>query len=469
MKNKASLAIFSIIISLSLALAPVSTASAISTGFSTSITYQNIGSDIAHVTILYYADGKTEATSIVQPDLAVGASQTVSLANLAPATIGTRGAVVIKSDMEIAVLTTQVPTPTTIKGRGLASATSSGSSQIWLPNLRKASNGTQVLSIQNLDSAVADIKLTFYGGASPVSVEKKNIPAGGSAYIDLAEVTGLTIPFIGTAQVVTAQSGSTTPGKISGMALHSFGTATEVYATESISTGGNKLYMPLALCYGMGGMSTSYYVFNTDATQSAIVTVLYSSGKLETATLPAHGQRYFNACTPTGTVSGYSGSAVITTNGPAILAVGNIKSNGMAATFTGQAVGGKKLALPVALYSTANYANGQKSRTTISVMNLGSSLAAGAVKARYYGRDGTLVGTVSFPAFASGSRIDTSAAQLGTAGAEFGYYSNGVNGGSVIIEGLSGSSLVAVAWVVNVAGPGLYSGETYNAIITAGQ
>lgn len=469
MKKKASLSIFSILLCLSLALAPVSNASAISTGFSTSITYQNIGSEIAHVTILYYADGKTEPTSIAQPDLAVGASQTVTLSKLDPTTAGTRGAVVIKSDMEIAVVTSHIPTVTTVKGRGMAAAASSGSPQLWLANIRKVTGGSQPLSIQNLDNAAADIKLTFYGGASPVSIEKKNIPAGGSAYIDLVDVASLPNLYYGTALVTATQSGSTAPGKISGMGLYSFGTTNDVYATESISTGANKLFLPLALCYGMGGMSTSYYVFNTDATQSASVTVRYSNGKLETATLPARSQRFFNACTPTGTVSGYSGSAVITTNGPAVLAVGLIKLSGMAATFTGQAVGGKKLALPIAQYSTANYINGQKSRTTISVMNLGSSLAVGAVKARYYGRDGTLVGTVSFPAFATGTRIDTSAAQLGAAGAEFGYYSDGVNGGSVMIEGPSGSSLIAVAWVVNVAGAGLYSGETYNAIITSGQ
>jgi len=65
--------------------------------------------------------------------------------------------------------------------------------------------------------------------------------------------------------------------------------------------------------------------------------------------------------------------------------------------------------------------------------------------------------------------LDTNPSQLGTAGAEFGYYADGNDGGSVVIDGPVGSSLIAVAWTTRVAGTSLYTGETYNAIGFSGQ
>ena len=199
-----------------------------------------------------------------------------------------------------------------------------------------------------------------------------------------------------------------------------------------------------------------------------LVTVTYNSGKFESQSLTSRTGRYFNACTPKSTVSGYSGYATIKSNGPLILAKGVIKNLGVSATFMGQSTGADKLAFPYASYSASQYTTGQRSRTTISVMNLGGNLAAGAVKAKYFGKDGKLIGTYTFPAFASGVRIDTNAAQLGAAGAEFGYYSDGTTGGSVLLEGPAGSSLMAVGFVLNVVSSGVYSGEMYNGISPVG-
>jgi|GEM_PF-3883264 len=443
---------------------PVGSVTAASPTYTTSITYQNIGSDIAHVTITYIPDGGLDPVALVQPDLPIGASQTVILSNLDPATASTRGSIQIKSDVEIAILSSQVPVNTTIIGRGLSTASQAGSSQAWLPNLQKASGVITVLALQNQDTVAADFKLIFYGGTSPVVVEKTAIPAGASTYVDLTELTALGASYSGTALVQSTQTGTTNPGRVSGVSLISTGISTEVFATESIASGGNKLFMPLALCYGMGGMSTTYYVFNTDASQSTTVSVAYSNGKIDTANIPARTGRFFNACSPSGVLSGYSGSAIISSTGPGILSVGRIKLLGMAATFVGQSGGASRLALPSAIYSTAGYSSGQKYRTQIIVMNLGSNLAAGTVKAKFYGKDGALAGTYSFPAFAANTRQDVNAAKLGAVGAEFGYYNDGSSGGSMVIEGPAGSSLMAIAWQTRVAGSGTFAGDAYNAI-----
>jgi hypothetical protein len=464
MKTTALRVIASAILCLLIWSLPLGSAAAASPAFTTSITYQNIGSDVAHVTITYIPDGGVDPVALTQPDLPIGASQTVILSSLDPSTAGSRGSVRIKSDVEIAILASQVPVSTTIVGRGLSTASQAGSSQAWLPYLAKAAGVSTMLALQNQDVTDADLRVTFYGAASPVVVERLAIPAGASTYIDLADISALGTSYTGTALVTAVQSGTTNPGRVNGSALTSTGVSTEVFSTESVAAGGSKLYMPLALCYGMGGMSTTYYVFNTDASQSANVLVTYSGGKTDTANLPALSGRSFNACTPSGVLAGYSGSAVITSSGPGLIAVGRIKLLGMAATFYGQASGASRLAIPSAIYSTAGYSGGQKYRTQITVMNLGANLAAGAVKAKFYGKDGALIGTYSLPAINNGSRQDVNAAKIGSAGAEFGYYSDGSIGGSVVIEGPAGSSLMAVAWQTRVAGSGTYAGEAYNAI-----
>jgi hypothetical protein len=464
MKTPAFRVIALFLLSLTAWMLPVGSVLAASPAYTTSITYQNIGSDVAHVTITYIPDGSSDPVALTQPDLPIGASQTVILSNLDPSTASTRGSVRIKSDVEIAILASQVPVNTTVIGRGMSAASQAGSSQAWLPNLSKAAGVTTVLALQNQDAVPADLKVTFYGGTSPVVVDKLAIPAGASTYLDLADISALGTSFNGTALIQSTQTGTSSPGRVSGVSLISTGISTEVYATESIASGGNTLYMPLALCYGMGGMSTTYYVFNTDASQPATVSVAYSNGKTDTASIAALSGRSFNACSPSGVLSGYSGSAVISSNGPGILAVGRIKLLGMAATFVGQSSGTSRLALPSALYSTAGYSSGQKYRTQVIVMNLGSNLAAGAVKAKFYGKDGALIGTYTFPAFAANSRQDVNATKLGSSGAEFGYYSDGSSGGSMVIEGPAGSSLMALAWQTRVAGSGTYAGDAYNAI-----
>ena len=468
MKKPSWLYIWSLTLIMSMILFPVTPAFAAGTGFTTTITYQNVGLDIAHITILYYPEGQSIPISIARPDLPIGASAMVSIGSLDTSPASFKGSAVIKSDVEVAVVMTQIPTTVSVKARPMASATTKGSASVWLLNIVKVTGTTAIISVQNLDNSPANIKFTFYGGANPVTLSNNNIPAGGSAYANLAEVIDLPNLFVGSVLVESIRAGSNTPGKITGMALYSAGTATGASATESLTGGGTKIYMPVAMCYAMGGMSSSYYIFNTDPAQSATVTVTYNSGKFETQTLTSRSGRYFNACIPKGTAAGYSGYATIKSNSPLILAVGIIKLVGMSATFAGQSIGAEKLAFPYAMYSTSSYSTGQRSRTNISVMNLGGNLAAGTVKAKYYGKDGKLIGTYSFPAFASGVKIDTNAAQLGASGAEFGYYADGTSGGSVMLEGPAGSSLMAVGWVMNVASTGVYSGEMYNGIPPVG-
>ena len=249
MKKSKWMFFWSLIICLSLVLIPITPVSAAGTGFTTTITYQNVGLDVAHVTVLYYPEGQTTPISISRPDLPVGASATISIGNLETTPASFRGSAVIKSDVEVAVLMTQIPTTVTLKARPMAGAATQGSPNIWLLAIHKVAGETSLLSVQNLDNSPANIKFTFYGGTTPVSISKNNIPTGGSSYINLFDVSGLADGYSGAVFVESVRSGGSTAGKIAGVYLTSLGTATDGNATESQSSASSKIYMPVAMCY----------------------------------------------------------------------------------------------------------------------------------------------------------------------------------------------------------------------------
>ncbi len=427
--------------------------------FSSSITYQNIGNEIAHITLLVYPEGESTPITISRPDLAKGASATVSVGSLGTAT-GFRGSAVVKSDVPLAILSTQIPTNTSLKIRPMTVGFSTGSPDIWFLYVNR---NTTVLSVQNLLKVPSNFKLTFYGTMSPVTVTKTNIPAGGSLYFPVASVTELPSDFSGVVHVKSTTVAIPLAGKIAGTQLNVNTDGSLGHSTEAVTQMSTKLFMPIAMCNTSGATSSIYYVFNPDPTESTTVTVTYNSGKSEKKTLAPLTRSWFSACGPANTTQGYSGSAKITSSPASVMAFGYIKGNVLAGSFTGQAFGSNRLAVPFANYSTSYFTNGQRHRTVISVMNLGASLASGTVKVLYYDKTGKLSGTHTLGTLASGAKVDSTAA-LAKAGAEFGYYSDGSSGGSAIIQGPAGANLMAVAFIKTTIASSKFSGELYNAI-----
>ncbi len=427
--------------------------------YSTTITYQNIGSDTAHITLLFYPEGSSSPISISRPDLPKGASATVSVGSLGS---GFKGSAVVKSDMQLAVTMTQIPSSTSIKSRPMAAGFIQGSGEIWFLFANKGSPGS-VISIQNLEKTAVNLKLTFTASGGSVVINKNNVAAGSAAFFDLDTMNELS-PGSYNVNVVATKTGSTNIGNIAGLQMNRTGDGETAYATESISQTGKKIFMPVAMCNAINNFSTSYFVYNTSSTESTTVTVTYNSGKKGTLTLTPNYGTWYHACMPSGTVSGYNGWATITSNTTNIIAWSHIKNTGMSASFSGQTVGSNILAVPYALYSSANYSNGLRQRSIIYIQNLGSSLASGAVKVKYFDKNGKLVGTHSLGSMANGARIESNASKIGSAGAEFGYYSDGTSGGSALIEAPAGSNLMAVVWVHSNPSKGIFRGEAYNAI-----
>ena len=429
-----------------------------SIAMNSSITYQNIGTETAHITLLVYPEGETNPITITRPDLPKGASATVNVGSLTSST-GFHGSAVVKSDVPLAILSTQIPSTSTLKIRPMTAGFSTGSPDIWFLYVNKS---TTSLAVQNLMKVPSNFKFTFFGTGSPVIVNKTNIPAGGSIFLPVTSLTEVPDGFSGVVHVEATTIGIPLNGRIVGNHLNVNADGSLGHATEGVTQLGSKIYMPLALCNTTGAMNSHIYVFNPDASKSTNVTVTYSSGKTETKTLAPLSRQLFIAC-DAANATGFNGSAIFTSNVTDIMAFGYIKGNVLAGSYTGQVVGSNRLAVPFANYSTNYYSNGQRHRTVISIMNLGASLASGAVKVTYYDRNGKLMGTHSLGAIASGKRVDSNATNA-SAGAEFGYYSDGSNGGSAIIQGPAGANLMAVAFVKTTIASGKFSGELYNAI-----
>ncbi len=429
--------------------------------FTTNITYQNVGTTVAHPTILYYPASSTSPVSINRPELPVGASTTISAGVIDLNEVNSQGSAIVKSDVPIAVLMTQVSDSAATKAIAIAAGSSTGTPELWFVNVQKGSEPSK-LAVQNVDGTNNNISLKFFANQEFTELKFTNLKPGSSVIVNLADRTELVSDFYTAVQVVTTRSSDGSSGRVVG--THWIGSDTINTSLEGISQLGKKVYMPLAMCQSTAGMTSSYFVYNTDPSAATRVKVTYNSGKYESKDLAASSGAWFNACTPSGTNVGYTGSGIITSSTTNVIATGLIKNGGVKTNFIGQTTGSSQLAIPYAVYSASQYTTRVRQRTSIQIQNLGGALPDKSVKVKYFDKNGNLVGTHLLGALANGARRNSTPANLGTIGNEFGYYSDGSSGGSAIIMAPKGSQIMATVWVLSMTASNTYTGEMYNAI-----
>jgi aspartate 1-decarboxylase len=435
-------------------------AQAYATSFSTAITYQNVGSDIAHVTILIYTEGNTTPISISRPDLPPNASTTVSVGTLGTVPASFKGSAVIKSDVNLAVTMTEIPGNSSMRNRPMASGFITGAADLWFLSVNKTDEVKTVFSVQNIDTNPADLNITFYSASGPITLTRSNIAAGGSVFFDTASISEIGASFSGNVHIQAVHTGSSVAGKIIGTMMDLSTISTDVAATESMTGGSQTIYMPYAFCNN-NGMNTSYYVFNPSLTESENISVSFSSGGVLTNNLPPATGGWFSACSPRHTPDGYNGYAVINSNPGPVLAMGRVKLSGMSASFLGEYHGSSRIALPLVNWTVDGWGNGTRQQTWVTVQNIGGNLDAGAVTIHYYDKNGGLIGSQPLGAIPNGGRVDSNGSVVGAN--EFGYYTDGSTGGSVIVEGPAGSQLMAIAWAESLdPATGNMYGDIYN-------
>jgi len=454
---------------------------AYSTSFITSVTYQNVSNPAvtATVTFNFYAEGSSTPI-LVQTTLPANAGTSLYIGGLTNIPTNFSGSAVLSSDAAIVATLVQIPQSSTVSNRPLSNGFSSASSQVTIATvLKNKFNQTTKFSVQNADSGVIDITVTFYNsddpGAAAIVVLSNNVPVGSAKSYDLGTLSNITAgSFNGSAIVTAVKTGTSTPANIVASALE-LGTGTGKYndakAYEGVSSGAKTIFMATALCDVFGGQSSFYAVTNTSQTTPTNVTVTYSGGKTDSADLGAGKKASFAACTVNN--AGYSGSATVTSTVTDIVVVGKVQDAGRATAFLGEAAGSAKLALPYVRYTAdANFGGGEnRQRSFIAIQNVGNDPVTNVV-VKYLNKNGEVVGTHTIASIASKAKAGSNATNATLASGhsaieltEFGYPQGnpgGGFGGSVIIE-KAGASLIAVVRVESNVG-GTKVAEDYNGI-----
>lgn len=456
-----------IVAALVMALTSVSVAFAQLPGYETpvitSITFQNATDEAAILTVDIYGSSGTPVTT-KQYNVPASSGNSIYLGDLVTGNLV--GSAVLSSDKEIVATAVQIPQSTTVKNRALSNGFKAGTAEVLLATvLKNQFNTTSQFAIQNAGTNNTDIEVKFYevGNTTPVAtITESNIAPGVSKYFDAGDLGQLPNPFDGSA-TVTASSGS-----IVGSVIEAQTNNVGIRAFEGVTEGSKTVYMATALCEGFG--TTTFYAVQNTGASNANVSVEYSNGGTDSATIAPGGKNSFSACNASGVAAGFSGAAKITSDQD-IVVIGKVGGSGRYTAFLGENGGGDTLALPYVRWSDSQYDTGKRQRAFIAIQNIGDS-AVNGVTVKYLDKTGAVIGTQTLASIAAGGKANSKAIDAsGDAAklAEFGTPDSnpgGGFGGSVIIEGPSGSQLVAITRVASkVAATGATVAEDYNAVV----
>lgn len=449
------------------------------TAFVTSITFQNVGTGPANLSITFYpASGGTPVTwSPSEGALPVNAGSSLYVGNVSGVTSGFQGSAVMSSDQPLVSVLVQVPqAPSTVKNRPLSSGLPAGASNVLIPTVLKGVfNTNTIFAIQNTDTDAADLTVNFIPvSGSPTVLNVTNLGPGMAKYYDMGKEAGIPAGFNGSVTIAAVKTGTTsTPGSVVATSMELSLANDNVYAFEGTSEAGNTLYMPSAFCRFRGGLiNSAYAVQNTDPTLNASVVVTYSNGNTEGPFVIAPGaKKSLQGCGDTGTVNpvGFIGSAVITSTGGKIVGIGKITGDGISSAFNGMTSGAARIALPYIRWTESQWFSGARQRANIAIQNVGTSnLAAGAVTVKYYDKDGNLACSHSLGAIAVGAKANSNTMACTPQQPEFGSPAPGTTafGGGAIVEGPAGSQLAVLVRIetFNVAAGSGSLGEDYNGV-----
>jgi hypothetical protein len=487
---KRLLVAIALVVALVFAGAPgsASAAPAYTTAWGVSITYQNVGLGPAQVSFTFYAENNGSPISVSAPNLAVNASNSLSISSVSAIGSSFKGSAVLSSDQPVIATLVQFDPSKAVKNRPLSNGFSSADAstkQLVATVLKNNGNYSTYFSVQNTETSPINVTVSFYkpGQAAAVTtVTANNLPPNAAKYFDVKDIGGLPSGFSGSAIVTAKIAGSSTAANtvLTVDELQTNGGGARSF--EGVPSGGTKVYMPSAGCQAPSGANTfnsAFAIQNADQTNSVTFKVTYKvPGKADVVdgpfTVPGGGKQSVLACTKLA--PGSNGSAIIerTAGSGSIVAVGKINgTNGSITsaylgTVDGQ--GSAKVALPYVRFSpTSTYSNGSQ-RTFIAVQNIGGTTATN-VTVKYIDKNGVVKGQHVLGNLAPGAKASSSPAQapgaLDACG-RFGEYdqpgapacSGGVFGAGAIVTAGSGAQLAVIARVQS----GPTAGEDYNGI-----
>lgn len=473
-------------------------ASARTTSWIVSVTYQNVGTDAADISVNFYQEGNATPITYNPGQLQAGAAGSFYMGSINDIAAGFQGNAVMSSSQPLVATVVQFHQNNPgeqIKMRMLSNGftAADGASQYLVPTvLGNTFSRTTVFSVQNLENETISATMNFYNVSDGALASTKvfDIPANSSKYIemDLTGDTGLPSAVFNGSVIVTAEK------KTGGGPANVVAAASELYTNQdiganfegiSLASAADVIYLPTALCQRFG-LDTYYAVQNASLTSSATFTVSYynADGSEMTTDGPytiGPGQKQsITTCAPNSgeSMTGFTGSAVIVAEDSTstLVAIGKAQPMTPAPAaqkdfftiFNGAPAGSSKIALPFVRWandsrfnSPTNYGGFQ--RSYLAIQNLESTAAK--VNVKYYDKNGGLVATqtLTIPGFAKANSDASVADALGKNGmndGEFGYYTDGSFGGGVIIEAHPDNPTAEFIAIARVQHPG--AGEDYN-------
>jgi len=478
-------------------------ANALVAPWTVAVTYQNVGTQAATLIVNFYPEGSSSAISFnplsTNETLAPGAAKSFWIGNVNNVPAGFRGNAVISADQPLTATAVQFSQQAGFKMRLLYNGFQGTdmSNQYFIPTvLLNRFQRTTVFSIQNTESEAINAEVRFYdadANGALASSPVHTIPANSSKFIELNDSSdtglGSRTTFNGSVIIVAT--------KVSGGgAANVVAAANEYYIDRNVaasfegvplSRASNTVYMATGLCQRFG-LDTFYAVTNASLSQSANITVNYRN--TDGATVATDGpysigpgqKRSINSCAPSsGTnMTGFTGSAFITSTGAPIVAIGRAQNSINAGTsstadvftaFIGEPAGASEVSLSFvrwandAEYNSASNSGGSQ-RTFIAIQNLENSTIK--VNVFYVDKNGNTVGNphvLTIPAFAKGNTSAGAASVLGLGGMKtgsFGYYTDNTFGGGVTIKAHPDNPSATFIAIARGQNPG--AGEDVNGV-----
>jgi hypothetical protein len=466
-------------------------APAYNTAFTVAITYQNVGSLPADITVDFFQEGSGTAINFPNGTLNAGASTSLSVGTAI--TSGSfKGSAVLSSNQPVIATIVQLDPAGVVRNRPLSngfSATDGAPKQLVATVLKNMFDSTTYFSVQNVGGAAINVTVDCYavGATTPThTATATNLPASSAKYFDAGKIAELGASFNGSA-VVRAKlaSDNTTDANVVVTAdeLSTIDGGSKSFEGTALSS--DKIFMPSAICNAFGGQFTAYAIQTADLANNVTFQVRYKQNFPAVAadviqgpfTLAPGGKQSAAACGAGGMPAGTSGSAIIerTAGTGTLVAVGKVGGANITSAFLGipSGAGSANVALPYIRWSPdAEINNNGRQRASVAIQNIGTTDATN-VKVLYIDRDGVVKGTHNLGTIAPGGKISSNPKDAGALDAcgRFGMYGAGGSttdcntvlfGGGAKVLADGGAQLAVIVRIFT--GNPILAGEDYNGI-----
>ena len=386
---------------------------AYATNYVTSITYMNVGTDAANLSVTFYnaADGSTTDYPLLNSNgsavtIPVKASSSIAVSAVSGLSATWKGGAVISSNQPLIATMVQVSNDSVIKVRPVSNGFQStdGSGTIIVPTVMKACFNDKLttrFNVQNVGSGsnTATVTIKWPNGDTAKTITTPSLAPGAVYAVDLGAIADADIinptsaspnnytkplgcTFNGSA--VITSSGSMVASALETSTINKYANSFEGFKGTT-ADGATQIYMPSAMCtvnYGDGDQSSAYAIQNLAATATTVSIAftsqvrtngaLVGSPATNTVTLEiaANSKASVPGCdslknsvgnkntaTGTGMPASSVGSAVITSTGGNIVAISKVIGAGLTTATPGimSGGGGTTVNVPFVRYSDKCY------------------------------------------------------------------------------------------------------------------